>query len=280
MTITYHVNRLGAWFWQRIDQLSEEDNMQIIKQFAIWGVIVLLLCMIDCGTSTRYYSILDSAPFPAYNPGNGPDIMNTKSGLSMGIGGHYVHILTNADTTVHAGGIMVSPFRWRYGKNSEIGATLAWCELLDESDYSTNPHLSVFLDFKQKLLDRSFVLTFNPGFGLNGTEADGVAYDMRLCVILGKRLYHGNIVPYLSPTIHGLWYVYRTEGTIVTANRDYGLAPIYGVSAGLDYNAYKPSPSFQIHLIFECSILRGHETTGDKITFGVIKPSLMLRAMF
>lgn len=244
------------------------------------GSITILLLMTGCGSAVYYYSVLDSAPFPEYNLATNPDIMDTGSGVSLGAGGHFIHITTDADTSVQATGATLSLLRWRLGKRSELGITLGISDLLTEADRSTEPHPFFFFDLKEKLIDRSLILTLDPGFGLGGTEADGPAFDIRLAVMLGKRLRGGTIIPYLSPTAHALLYIFRRESHGFSSRAQYGLAPTYGITAGLDYRAYGPSSSFQLHLVPECSVLRGHETTTDDIIYVVIKPSLMLRAMF
>lgn len=245
-----------------------------------YGSIMILLFMARCGSSVYYYSVLDSAPFPEYNLATNPDIMDTGSGISLGAGGHYVHIATDADTSVQAGGGTLSLLRWRLGERSELGITLGLCDLFDNTDRNTEPHPFFFFDYKRKLLDRSIILSLDPGVGLGGTEADGPAFDVRFAVMLGKRLYNGIIIPYVSPVVHALLYIYQRESHGLSSSVRYGLAPTYGITAGLDYNAYAPSKSFQIHLVPECSVLRGHETTTDDITYLVIKPSLMVRVAF
>jgi hypothetical protein len=236
--------------------------------------------MVHCGSSVYYYSVLDSAPFPEYNLATSPDIMDTESGISLGAGGHYVHISTDADTSVQAGGGTLSLLRLRLGERSELGITLGLCDLLNITDRSTEPHPFFFFDYKRKLLDRSIILALDPGFGLGGTEADGPAFDVRLAVMLGKRLLGGIIMPYVSPTAHALLYIFQRESHGLSSSVHYGLAPTYGITAGFDFNAYAPSKSFQLHLVPECSVLRGHETTTDDIIYLVIKPSFMLRAVF
>lgn len=255
-------------------------NSEIRSLFRM-GISLLSLFALNCGTSVFYYTVLDSAPFPEYNLATSPDIINTHSGLGFGLGGHYVTIIADDDTSVQAAGGTISALRMRTAKKSEVGLTIGLCNLFNEDTLrSTEPHPFIFFDTKFKLIDKSFIFTIDPGFGLGGTEADGPAFDIRFALMLGKNMFGGMIVPYISPTGHAMLYIDRRETNGLSSSAHYGLAPMIGMTAGFDFNAYSPSKSFQLHLVPECSVLMGQETDNDPIRYFLIKPSLMLRTMF
>ncbi len=253
-----------------------------INQLIFIGLNIIIILLINgCGTSVFYYTALDSAPFPEYNLATSPEIMDTRSGLSMGIGGHYVTILAHNDTSIQAVGATVSMLRWRMDKKSEAGLTLGLCNLFNEDTLrNTEPHPFFFFDTKFKLIDNSIILTLDPGIGLGGTEADGPGFDIRFALMLGKSFFDGILIPYVSPTGHAMLYIDRRESTGLSSNVHYGLAPMFGINTGFDFNAYAPSKKFQVHLVPECTILRGQETDSDPIRYLLIKPSFMLRVYF
>lgn len=250
------------------------------QEIAITYIITIIFVITNCGSVVLYHSIFDTAPCAPYNSGNGPNIISTRDGLSLGVNGRYLSMMADTVETVHASGGGISLFQYRLNRWSEIGVLLSACALLGSEEYE-NPNFYLVCDGKACLIEKSIIISINPGVGIGTAEA-GYGFDFRCASFFGKSTFDGILVPYIGPRVIALRYIWRriVEAPGIVTHTDGALTWMYGMTAGVDFNAYSPSKNFQIHLIPEITLLKGNEASLDRVDYTIVEPSIMLRVLF
>ncbi len=236
-------------------------------------LLFLLIFVISCHHQVEYYSILESAPHVDYSTSFTPELIDSKNGFSLGLGGGFSQTASQSDSSIDMYDFNLI-IRARLGTVGDLGYSFTNFFVGDKQASPYN-----VLDAKFLILKEPVIVGPDIAFGFGAGSAGWLA-DARLALILGMPLINSSINPYIAPRVMGLLYPWKRETfpNRITWQTSYSISPVYGISSGISFSL--PAGTAKVKFRPEISYLNGKEPQLDKITYYVLQAAFHLQMAF